>query len=893
MKKIISKILIIFIIMIILFEFSFSSNVSYAFDSEDINSITNLIGGLVSFVLWIPRLLVIGISWLMGSLLTVTLAESCGISTDAIFAGTQGDCATPFDIFFNKYTFLDVDFFDLSTGDGMINIVRLRVAQWFYILRTISAAVLLVILIYVGIRMAISTIAEDKAKYKKMFWDWGCSLALIFVLQYIAIFTIEANKVIVNFLRNYGYNDIDKAINDIMWQAAGPMGIGSLVSTFVYCMIIFQTIAFMLIYIKRMIKVGFLIIISPMISITYSIDKMGDGKAQALNKWLKEFVYTILIQPFHCIMYLAFVNTAMKLLSTGATVSDVVDEGLWEAVGNMNQLANGFLAILCLKFINDGEKAIRKIFNFQDDGNMTSLAAGAAMSMAAIQGAQKIGQTTSKGITMAKNMRTKFKGALAKDGEKGGPFSKIQDSLNNAKDSFNQTAFGKAANAIGTGLDKAGKKVGEWANSTGEAIGKTGVGKFGKAAFAKGQFIGGKIANAGRFVGGKARVLKGKADLYKDNFSQKHKRLSKAITGAKTLGSNALTYGSKAFKKSLPVAMGMMGMAMSYSTGSSGALEAIGAGSGMMKGTEEFLATAQGTIEENVNMGEDVQADPEIEKELATNTEQMNETNDSLKETNKSIKNLTGTDAEAYSLLEEEERIKQKKARLEEDSKTPGGISADRYKKQMEELEKREKEIAKRKSEISKSNPSSLDKANNLFTKKRDLQAQLKAQTTAREDIKSRLQSSKKAAALDKIAEYRNNGGAAQIASARAEITKAIQKCMLERKYQDSQGDVTADYTLSDKETRSAERMQESICALLDRAVVAGGASLDAGQVFKRFFGTESDSAMSKSLEQAIDAYQFQARAKNYNDNEALYTSSGGTKEKFEDDISTKAAKHG
>ena len=44
---------------------------------------------------------------------------------------------------------------------------------------------------------------------------------------------------------------------------------------------------------------------------------------------------------------------------------------------------------------------------------------------------------------------------------------------------------------------------------------------------------------------------------------------------------------------------------------------------------------------------------------------------------------------------------------------------------------------------------------------------------------------------------------------------------MLEQKYKDGQSDVSAEYTLSDKETRSAERMQESISALLDRAVVA------------------------------------------------------------------------
>ena len=76
-------------------------------------------------------------------------------------------------------------------------------------------------------------------------------------------------------------------------------------------------------------------------------------------------------------------------------------------------------------------------------------------------------------------------------------------------------------------------------------------------------------------------------------------------------------------------------------------------------------------------------------------------------------------------------------------------------------------------------------------------------------------------------------------------------------------------------------------------AIVAGGGSLDAGQVFKRYFGEDTDSPMAQSLKQAIDAYQYQARAKNYNDNEALYKETCGTKEKFENDIATRASKHG
>ena len=37
--------------------------------------------------------------------------------------------------------------------------------------------------------MAISTVASEEAKYKKMIGNWAVSMALIFVLHYIMIIT--------------------------------------------------------------------------------------------------------------------------------------------------------------------------------------------------------------------------------------------------------------------------------------------------------------------------------------------------------------------------------------------------------------------------------------------------------------------------------------------------------------------------------------------------------------------------------------------------------------------------------------------------------------------------------------------------------------------------------
>ena len=806
MKKIISKILIIFIIMVILFEFTCSSNISYAFDSEDINSITNLIGGIVSILLWIPRILTVGMAWIAGKIMTVSLAESCDINgTVEIFKGTKGKVATPFDIFFNKYKLFDVNFFDISAEDNIINTIRIQVAQWFYVFRTVAAAVLLVILIYVGIRMALSTIAEDKAKYKKMLFDWCASLALVFVLQYIAIFTIYANNAIVNFLRDYitqsggknTYNQINTAIESIMNMAMGGMGIGSIVATFVYCMIIFQTITFMITYIQRMLKVGFLLIISPLISITYSIDKIGDGKAQALNKWLKEYVYTILIQPFHCVMYLAFVNTAMKLLGTNQTpYSDGIGAVLASlADGKFNQLTNGFLAILCLKFINDGEKAIRKIFNFQDDGNLTSMAAGAVVAYAAVKNAKKIGSSTAKGINMAKGGAAKFGQALKND-----------------KSKFAQSKLGKSINGK---LGKAGEGIQKGLGKVGDGLGKLSDGF-------KNSGVGKTLGKVNNWVGDKGKSISNRFEKFKKghpNFIKGAKTIGSGIgKSARFVGRNgvkaakfAQRNGGKLLRRSMPLALGMMGAAMSYATGSSGALEAIGVGSGLQKGSEQFFESTTGTIATEKAELAELSADAAYEEEQFA----MDSADDSIREKEEEMAKkagedppkLSGDDIQAAAL--DEAKKAQWKAKIDEPDLGEDASEEDRQRQQDE------KELA------------------SLYLQR----ASLGERSESKEAFKKAYLNRDNIDGLSRTANHKTE----DIVAKKNALLQKILEIKASRQREDGMVDGDATNMLSDKDVSSAERAMKSITDSIDRSVVGAGGTRDLSKIIQRNLGLEDD----------------------------------------------------
>ena len=306
MKKTLKKIMVSLLLFIILFNFIVNTNVTYAITAEEfVNSVTAIMGGIVSICLWQFRMKAIIIAFLINELITTTMA---GVSKDIVFV-------TPYKIFFNEVPITDLNFFDFAKKDPVFQFKE-SVAEWYYSLRIIAAAGLLLVLIYIGIRMAIATLSEDKAKYKKMFFDWLMSIALLFLMQYIILFIIEINNVLVEVLKTVN-NDLD--MDDVMLDLAlrGLVGVGmnSMTSTIVYCGLVFLTFAFLISYINRMLKVGFLILISPLITITYALDKIKDNKSQALDTWFKEIAYTILIQPFHCIIYLSYISVCFKLIA--------------------------------------------------------------------------------------------------------------------------------------------------------------------------------------------------------------------------------------------------------------------------------------------------------------------------------------------------------------------------------------------------------------------------------------------------------------------------------------------------------------------------------------------------------------------------------------------------
>lgn len=332
---------------------------------------------------------------------------------------------TPDDVFFNRVALTDINFFNFNCG-STVKVIRQNIAAWYYTLRVFALAALLVVLLYIGIRMAISTVASDQAKYKKMITDWLVSFALVFLLHYIIVLVLNVNNGLVEILKgimdNMGVNSsgYEHVASKLVLNSFQLTATVSWASTICYAILVGVTAAFLFSYIKRMLIVGFLIMIAPIITITYSMDRAGDGKAQALNNWMREFFMNVLIQPFHCLIYLVFVSVVVNLIST-----------TWSSVSAM------ILAIMCMTFIWTAEKIVKQIFGFQQSQTMADTVA----SLAAIK-------TVSEA---AKKMASGGNGKLSRN------LSRVVNNnttLNRIGNRWNQSAPGRMMNNFRDTLDR-------------------------------------------------------------------------------------------------------------------------------------------------------------------------------------------------------------------------------------------------------------------------------------------------------------------------------------------------------------------------------------------------------------------------------------------------------
>lgn len=247
---------------------------------------------------------------------------------------------------FNRVALLNINYFhegnykvgDLEITESTTNkALKEGIAKMYYACRVIALSIGMVVLIYIGIRMAISTVASDQAKYKKMLVSWVESIILIFAMPYIMSVFFWFGEFLTGLFYNMEqtilgsaagggnvgtFNVFEETVrNNSIGMTISLAGLTLMMYSIIYWCMLFLIFKFLWTYMKRLLMVGFLIIVSPLITITYAIDKVGDGKAQAFSIWMKEFVMNVLIQPLHALIYMVFVLTANQIAATSPIIA--------------------------------------------------------------------------------------------------------------------------------------------------------------------------------------------------------------------------------------------------------------------------------------------------------------------------------------------------------------------------------------------------------------------------------------------------------------------------------------------------------------------------------------------------------------------------------------------
>lgn len=318
---------------------------------------------------------------------------------------------TPEAIFGNEVPALDVNFINPKIwGDtdkdnhSVTQDLHDTIASWYLALRNLALVILLSVLLYVGIRMVISSTASDKAKYKQMILDWLVAVCILFFLHYIMSFILSVTEVVTDGISSGSsiVVEVEDSDNGNFTMKTDLTGLcrlqvqysnlgARMIYLIFYLALVIYTVMFTWTYIKRAITMAFLTLMAPLVAITYPIDKIGDGKAQAFNIWLREFIFNALLQPFHLIIYTIFMGAA----------SDIA-------------VKNPIYAILFLAFIIPAEKLLRKMFGFDKSstaGAMSTAAGifGGAAAFKAVSGLISKGSNAGKGVKGggAGNIRTK------------------------------------------------------------------------------------------------------------------------------------------------------------------------------------------------------------------------------------------------------------------------------------------------------------------------------------------------------------------------------------------------------------------------------------------------------------------------------------------------------
>lgn len=256
-----------------------------------------------------------------------------------------------------EYTYVD-DNGKEKEVKSTASVLQSTISAWYKVLKDIATVLFLSALVYIGIRIIISSVAADKAKYKKMLIDWLVGLCLLFTVHYIMSFAFTITDKLVELLsstneaitissdkpdlsrykqgdnskiiKKYNIDDDGNPVNDKLSWRTNFMGYVRFFAqiniksmpvtlrfayTLMYLILVIYTFMFLYQYIKRFMYIVFLTLMAPVMAVLYPIQK-ASGKTPSTTKYIKDWGTNLSLILIHGLLYKILMGTSIDLVTS-------------------------------------------------------------------------------------------------------------------------------------------------------------------------------------------------------------------------------------------------------------------------------------------------------------------------------------------------------------------------------------------------------------------------------------------------------------------------------------------------------------------------------------------------------------------------------------------------
>lgn len=257
---------------------------------------------------------------------------------------------------------------DEKYNNNVISVVRENVMEWYSVIRYTAIVAMLCLLLVLGIKMGISSVAQDKAMYKRMIVDWLVGMILLFSIHYIMVVIVNFNESMVDIIKNVetGVTEVTKKelhyeeksddeleisiYEAVRTRAYDAKLINGTTGMIMYITLVFYAFRFSFVYFKRFLTMIVLTLMAPGVGLAYAFQKAMTGKSKSFSKWLHEYFVNAIIQTIHALLYTSFVSTALVI--------------------SLNSVSGMIFALVIMNFMLKADKIFRKVFKLSEGGSL-------------------------------------------------------------------------------------------------------------------------------------------------------------------------------------------------------------------------------------------------------------------------------------------------------------------------------------------------------------------------------------------------------------------------------------------------------------------------------------------------------------------------------------------